>query len=370
MNKEKSSAIITEVNFTKTYPDFNLSCAFKTNYSRTAIFGPSGSGKSTLLNCLSGFSKPDQGFININGIEVFSSKHKTNIPPNKRRLGYILQNPYLFPHMNVKQNIDYGLNLTPIYLRKFDIDQIITLLEIHNILNKDIKKISGGEAQRVALARTLATSPELLLLDEPWTGLEKRLVSAIINYIKVISDELNLPLFFVSHDISNVNEIANEVILLNKGRISSIINPAALIEEKQNNLNNGKVLNPNIINKVNAKVKTPVTDSNLSLLTVGNVEITSLPLNSKSGDEITLILNSKDIIVSIDKLSNIGVENIIPAKIDNLSESENKTIIQSNLDSQSIFIDVSSNTANNLKLKKGLTIYLAIKSSNVQIYDN
>ena len=368
MNKEKSPAIITEVNFTKTYPNFTLSCNFKTSYARTAIFGPSGSGKSTLLNCLSGFSNPDEGFININGVEVFSSKDKTNIPPDKRRLGYILQNPSLFPHMNVKQNIHYALNLTPTYLRRFDIDQIITLLEINNILNRNINSISGGEAQRVALARTLATSPELLLLDEPWTGLEKRLVSTIINYIKIISTELNLPLFFVSHNISDVNEIANEVIILNNGKISSIMNPAALIEENQNNLR-GKQQQPNIINRIQAKVKIPITDSNLSLLSVGNVELTSFPLDSKSGDDITIILNSKDIILSLDKINKLGVENIITTTIENIYESENKTIIQSNIDTQPISFDISTHTANNLKLKRGLAIYIAIKSSNVQIYN-
>ncbi len=139
MNKQNQPFIVSEVNFTKTYPGFTLSCNFKTDSTRTAIFGPSGSGKSTLLNCLSGFSNPDVGFIKINGKEVFSSTNKINVPANKRRLGHILQTPSLFPHMNVKQNIYYGLNLTPLHLRRFDLDQIINLLEIKNILNNQKK---------------------------------------------------------------------------------------------------------------------------------------------------------------------------------------------------------------------------------------
>ena len=362
MNTDKHSPIVTEVNFTKTYPGFTLSCDFKSSYPRTAIFGPSGSGKSTLLNCLSGFSNPDKGFIRINGTEVFSSDDEINIPPNKRGLGYILQNPSLFPHMNVKQNIYYALNLTPMNLRRFDIEQIIDLLEIKNILDKNINTISGGQAQRVALARTLAKSPSLLLLDEPWTGLEKRLVSTIIDYIKLISNEFNLPLFFVSHDISDVNEIANQVVVLNGGKISSIIDPVSLLLK-----NTEKYSQLNIINTIKAKVKVPITSSNLSLLSIGEIEIACSPLNLNSGDDATVILNSKDIIISKGQISDLAVENMIPVTIDNINHSENKTIIKTNLDGQPLSIDIPKYTANTLELHKGLEIYLAIKGSNINL---
>lgn len=364
MNTDKRSPIASEVNFTKTYPGFTLSCDFKANYPRTAIFGPSGSGKSTLLNCLSGFSNPDKGFIRINGTEVFSSTDKINVPPNKRRLGYILQSPSLFPHMNVKQNIYYALNLTPLNLRRFEIEQIIDLLEIRNILNKNIKSISGGQAQRVTLARTLATSPYLLLLDEPWTGLEKRLVSRIIDYIKIISSEFNLPLFFVSHDISDVNEIANQVVVLNEGKISSIIDPISLLLKNQNT---EKHAHSNIINTIHAKVKVPITSSNLSLLSIGGIEIACSPLGLNSGDDATVILNSKDIIISKGEISDLAVENMIPVTIDNINHTENKTIIKTNLDGQPLSVDIPKYTANTLELHKGLEIYLAIKGSNINL---
>ena len=364
MNTNIHSPIVTEVNFTKTYPGFTLSCDFKTNYLRTAVFGPSGSGKSTLLNCLSGFLNPDQGFIQINGTAVFSSIDKINVPPNKRRLGYILQNPSLFPHMNVKQNIYYALNITPFNLRRFDIEKIIDLLEIKNILDKNINSISGGQAQRVALARTLATSPTLLLLDEPWTGLEKRLISTIIDYIKTISNEFNLPLFFVSHDIHDVNTIANQVVVLNQGKISSIIDPTSLLMENQNT---EKYTKPNIINKIKAKVKVPITSSNASLLSIGEIEIACSPLNLNSGDEVTIILNSKDIIISKEEINNLAVENMIPVTIDNINHNKNKTIIKAYLGGQPLSIDIPKCTANTLELHKGLEIYLAIKGSNINL---
>ena len=362
MNTNIHSPIVAEVNFTKTYPGFTLSCDFKTNSLRTAIFGPSGSGKSTLLNCLSGFLNPDQGFIQINGTAVFSSIDKINVPPNKRRLGYILQNPSLFPHMNVKQNIYYALNITPFNLRRFDIEKIIDLLEIKNILDKNINSISGGQAQRVALARTLATSPSLLLLDEPWTGLEKRLISTIIDYIKTISNEFDLPLFFVSHDIYDVNNIANQVVVLNQGKISSIIDPVSLLLK-----NTEKYSQLNIINTIKAKVKVPITSSNLSLLSIGEIEIACSPLNLNSGDDATVILNSKDIIISKRQISDLAVENMIPVTIDNINHNKNKTIIKAYLGGQPLSIDIPKYTANTLKLHKGLEIYLAIKGSNINL---
>lgn len=364
MNIAKHSAKVTEVNFTKIYPGFTLACDFKTNYLRTAIFGPSGSGKSTLLNCLSGFSTPDKGSIQINGSQVFSSTNNINVPPDKRRLGYIMQNPSLFPHMNVKQNIYYALNLTPLDLRRFDIEKIIHILEIETLLDKNINSISGGQAQRVALARTLATSPSLLLLDEPWTGLEKRLVSTIINYIKTISSEFNLPLFFVSHDIEDVHKIANQVVVLNKGKISSIIDPMSLLMKNQSG---EKHAQPNIINKINVKVKSPITSSNSSLLSTGQIEILCSPLNLNSGDEATVILNSKDIILCKGEIGDLAVENMIPVTIDDINHDKNTTLIKTNLDGQPLSIDIPKYTANTLTLHKGLEIYLAIKSSNINL---
>ena len=365
MNKQNQPFIISEVNFTKTYPGFTLSCNFKTDSTRTAIFGPSGSGKSTLLNCLSGFSNPDAGFIKINGKEVFSSTNKINIPANKRRLGHILQTPSLFPHMNVIQNIYYGLNLTPLHLRKFDLDQIINLLEIKNILNKNVNNISGGQSQRVALARTLATSPDLLLLDEPWTGLEKRLVSTIIDYIKIVSNELNLPLFFVSHDIKDVYEIANQIIILNEGKISSIIDPITLL--KQNPITD-QFKQPNIINKIETRVKTPATISNLSLVSLNGIEIVCSKLKLNQGDDATLMLNSKDIIISKDKVTNLAVENMIPVIISNICKTNSKTVIKTILDGQSVSIDIPEHTSNTLNLNTGMEVYLAIKASNINVY--
>ncbi|MBK50077.1 MAG: hypothetical protein CL768_03460 [Chloroflexi bacterium] len=366
MNNQNQSSIVSEVNFNKTYPGFTLSCNFKIDSTKTAIFGPSGSGKSTLLNCLSGFEKPDTGFIRIKGKEVFSSTNKINVPINERRLGYILQNPYLFPHMNVKQNIYYALNLTPINLRMFDIEHIINLLEIDNILNKNVRSISGGQAQRVALARTLATSPDLLLLDEPWTGLEKRLVSTIIDHIKIISSELNLPLFFVSHDVRDVHQIADQVIVLNEGKISSIIDPSSLLDQ---NLITMPYEHPNIMNTIKAKVKNPLTTSNFSLLSLNNIDVFCSPLNLNRGDDVTLILNSKDIMISKDKDTELAVENILPVTIDNICEVESKKILETNLDGQSLSIDISEHTSNILDLNKDMKIYLAIKASNIYLYN-
>jgi len=161
-----------------------------------------------------------------------------------------------------------------------------------------------------------------------------------------------------------VNEIANQVVVLNEGKITSIIDPVSLLLKNQNT---EKHAHSNIINTIHAKVKVPITSSNLSLLSIGGIEIACSPLGLNSGDDATVILNSKDIIISKGEISDLAVENMIPVTIDNINHTENKTIIKTNLDGQPLSIDIPKYTANTLELHKGLEIYLAIKGSNINL---
>ena len=148
-------------NITKQFPDFSLNCDAEMGDGITAIVGPSGHGKTTLLNCIAGLTLPDSGEIEILGDVVFSSDDSTNIPPEKRRLGYVFQEPALFPNMDVRQNIMYGYNLTPIERRRLHPELLMELFELSDMKNRYVKTLSGGQAKLVSLARALATSPPL-----------------------------------------------------------------------------------------------------------------------------------------------------------------------------------------------------------------
>ena len=156
----------------------------------TALFGPSGAGKTSIVNMVAGLMRPDEGHIIINGHRLFDSKAKVNLPPEKRRIGYIFQDGRLLPHLSVRSNLTYGMQLTPAAERFIHLDQVVDLLGIGHLLKRRPAGLSGGEKQRVAIGRALLTSPDLLLMDEPLASLDQARKYEVLPFIHRLCREL------------------------------------------------------------------------------------------------------------------------------------------------------------------------------------
>ncbi len=172
----------------------------------TGIFGPSGAGKTSLLDVIAGIRRPRSGTVRVDGADL------TPIPSRLRRIGYVPQENALFPHMSVEQNIRYGAAGAPI-------EHVVEVLEIPHLLGRDVTALSGGEQKRVALARALVTSPRLLLLDEPLSGLDRPLQSRIAEFLVRIRDDFAVPMLYVTHDEAELSRIAEETIVIEGGRV-------------------------------------------------------------------------------------------------------------------------------------------------------
>jgi molybdate transport system ATP-binding protein len=186
----------------------------------TAFFGHSGAGKTSLLDLVAGLRKPLSAFIELNGRILADTQRGTHVPARERRLGYVPQDLALFPHLNVRKNLLYGYahrHETPL----FSFEQVIKLLEIEPLIDRPVTLLSGGEKQRVTLARALLASPQLLLLDEPLASLDTQLKAKVIPYFQRIRDELRLPILYVTHDANEAAAIAEEVIVITQGRVVS-----------------------------------------------------------------------------------------------------------------------------------------------------
>jgi molybdate transport system ATP-binding protein len=181
------------------------------------VFGASGSGKSTLLHLISGLLTPDQGTISLDQALLFDTKH--NCPTQLRNIGYVRQEALLFPHLSVHENLTFALHHTRSTNIQFSIEQIIEEFSLQPFLLRKPHTLSGGEKQRVALARALLASPKLLLLDEPMVSLDEDTAQEIL--MLLLQYKHTIPLIYVSHNKERMKQLADEVIILEKGNLSS-----------------------------------------------------------------------------------------------------------------------------------------------------
>jgi molybdate transport system ATP-binding protein len=201
---------------------FAVAARFQASAGVTALFGPSGAGKTTVVNMIAGLLTPDSGSIKLDETVMFSSTANINVPPYRRNIGYVFQEGRLFPHLSVRQNLDYGRRVSG---RSPDADEfarIVTLLDIGHLLDRRTRLLSGGERQRVAIGRALLMRPRLLLLDEPLASLDAGHKREILPHLIRLRDEEKVPMVYVSHTAAELREIATKVVRLEAGRVIAI----------------------------------------------------------------------------------------------------------------------------------------------------
>ena len=186
-----------------------------------SIFGPSGSGKTTLLDAIAGLRDIAVGEIEIDGGTLFSSARGINRPARERGIGYVPQEGALFPHLSVRKNILFGAGRSTDVNRSIaiDMEHVLSVLEIGSLLDRPVTKLSGGEAQRVALARAILSQPRLLLLDEPLASLDIGLKERILPYLARVRDEFDIPMIYVTHNLTEVLTLADWVLMIRQGRL-------------------------------------------------------------------------------------------------------------------------------------------------------
>ncbi|MBV8451562.1 MAG: ABC transporter ATP-binding protein, partial [Deltaproteobacteria bacterium] len=200
---------------------FKLEAELETPAGFTMLLGPSGCGKTTLLNCIAGFVQPDAGRITLDARVLFDASSGVNMPVPERHLGYVFQNLALFPHMTVEQNIQYGLVKLPAAERRARMMAMLESFRIPHLLARKPSQISGGERQRVALARSLVTNPAMLLLDEPLSALDAASKSKILDDLREWNAAHGIPILYVTHSPEEAFAVGEHVVILQSGRILS-----------------------------------------------------------------------------------------------------------------------------------------------------
>lgn len=203
--------------FQKRFAEFTLDVDFSVGSGFNILFGASGAGKTTLLDCVAGLTTPDSGRIAVGDRVLFDGA--TSRPVEKRRVGYVLQSLALFPHFSVEKNVEYGLAHLPAAKRKERVAAILHAFRIELLARRSAREISGGESQRVALARTLVTDPDVLLLDEPLAALDASTKAKIIDDLREWNRAHRIPILYVTHSREEVFALGERVLVLDGGRI-------------------------------------------------------------------------------------------------------------------------------------------------------
>jgi molybdate transport system ATP-binding protein len=185
----------------------------------TVLYGPSGCGKTTVLRCVAGLEPRATGRVNLGEQIWLDSANRMVLPTHRRKLGYVFQEASLFAHLNVAQNIGFGLRRSTARDAGDALNAAVELLGIGHLLARAVQDLSGGERQRVAIARALATQPELLLLDEPLAALDTARKQEVMPWLERLRDELRIPILYVTHSLDELTRLGDHLVLMDAGRV-------------------------------------------------------------------------------------------------------------------------------------------------------
>jgi molybdate transport system ATP-binding protein len=216
------------VDVAKQLGEVSLQASFASEGRVTGLFGASGAGKTSLINMIAGLLRPDRGTIMIDDEVLDDTTTNLHVPAHRRRIGYVFQDLRLFPHLDVRQNLDYGRRMHRLVDDPAQRARVTDLLDIGGLLDRRPGKLSGGERQRVALGRALLAQPRLLLLDEPLGSLDEERKVEILPYLVRLRDEAGIPMVYVSHDAGEMRQLATQVVMLKRGRVTAFGGPEVL----------------------------------------------------------------------------------------------------------------------------------------------
>ena len=261
----------------------------------TALLGPSGGGKSTLLRIIAGLERADSGRVSIEGVDA------TSLPPQKRNVGFVFQHYAVFKHMTVAKNVAFGLEIRkrPKAEVAERVDELLRLVHLSQFAHRLPAQLSGGQRQRMALARALAIEPSVLLLDEPFGALDAKVRKELREWLRRLHDEVPVTTVFVTHDQEEALEVADEIVVVNQGRIEQVGTPEQLYDEPANDFVmsflgdvtrlGGIALRPHDIEVSTAPQYAGTVEGTVSrMLRVGfEVRLTVLTVE---GDEVSVVL--------------------------------------------------------------------------------
>ena len=340
-------------------PGFTLDVALQLpGRGITALFGVSGSGKTTCLRILAGLEPQARGRVSVAGEVWQDSTHGIFRPIHQRAVGYVFQEASLFDHLNVHDNLKYGFKRTPPAERRFGWDHAVALLGIGHLLARWPHELSGGERQRVAIGRALASSPHLLLMDEPLAALDAARKAEILPYLERLQAELSIPVVYVSHAIDEVARLADHLVLLDGGRALASGPTQAMLTRLDLPLAHGDtasaVIQARVIGHESAYHLT------LAEFSGGCLRVPQQAL--QIGHTLRIRVQARDVSLTLSPQTDTSILNILPVQITGLSDDGPGQVMVGLLAGDTpLLARVTRKSLDALGLTTGLQVYAQIK---------
>ncbi|MBI5091895.1 MAG: molybdenum ABC transporter ATP-binding protein [Candidatus Hydrogenedentes bacterium] len=346
--------------FKVNYPGFSLDVDLDLpGRGVTALFGESGSGKTTCLRAIAGLERTANTYLSVNGAVWQDDARGILLPAYRRPVGYVFQEVSLFEHLNVRRNLDYGVKRVPAAERRVSLAQVVDLLGIAHLLDRKPGTLSGGECQRVSIARALAVSPAVLLMDEPLAALDAKRKGEIIPYLERLHDELEIPVIYVSHSLEEVARLADFLVLLEEGRIVASGQAVDMMTRLDQTLAHGDSASALIIATVTSH------DAGYHLTCVdfpgGALMLPYHPL--QIGQRVRVRIQARDVSLTLEKQTGTSILNILPATVLALSDdSPGQVIVALDAGGARMLARVTRKSVAALELIPGKAVYAQIKS--------
>ncbi|UUP16855.1 molybdenum ABC transporter ATP-binding protein [Nitratireductor thuwali] len=351
-----------EVDVTGSAGRFAIRAAFGAGPGVTALFGRSGAGKTTILKMIAGTLRPEAGRIVAGGRVLFDAARGIDLSPQSRNAGFVFQDGRLFPHLSVQRNLTYarwaGRRRAT---RRFE--EIVALLGLETLLDRFPGTLSGGERQRVAIGRALLAEPEILLMDEPLSSLDRQRRGEILPYLEAVAGEALMPVIYVSHEPEEVMRLADHVVVIEDGLIIQTGTPADVLGGAGASYARSSDAPVSLIDGSVAAVR---EDDETVELTVGSSTIELSGAHMLPGDRVRLRIDAGEVVLATSRHKGLSIRNQLPCRIIGVESRGAIADVAMDFEGQTIFARITSRSARMLALSPGQEIVALVKAVSVE----
>jgi molybdate transport system ATP-binding protein len=339
---------------------FRLDTSFESAGPLTALFGPSGSGKTSLINLIAGLIHPDAGRIEVGGRVLVDTGTGTFVPKHRRRIGYVFQDARLFPHLTVRQNLNYGRFFTPRVDRHADFAAVVELLGIGHLLERRPGQLSGGEKQRVAIGRALVASPKLILMDEPLASLDDARKAEIMPYIERLRDETGTPIVYVSHSVAEVARLATDVVVLKDGKVADHGRTSDVLQQP-GNLPRAERGEAGAVLVTTVEAHDDAYDMTLLRSAAGIIRVPRLPVRTGTG--VRLHIRARDVLVATERQRGLSALNVLAGTVSAIGSRSGPLVeVRIDCNGEAILSRITRQSLDALGLQPGKAVFAVVKS--------